>query len=34
VVASAKSTNEDIYVTQKLARVALRTNNVDHCARL
>ena len=34
VIASAKSTNEDNYVAQKLARVVLGTNNVDHCARL
>jgi len=34
VVASARCTNEDIYVTQKLARAVLGTNNVDHCARL
>ena len=34
VIASAKCTNEDNYVIQKLARVALGTNNVDHCARL
>ena len=32
-VTSAKATNEDNYVGQKLAR-ALGTNNVDHCARL
>ena len=34
VISSAKCTNEDNYVIQKLARVALGTNNVDHCARL
>jgi predicted molibdopterin-dependent oxidoreductase YjgC len=34
VVASARCTNEDVYVTQKLARVVLGTNNIDHCARL
>ncbi len=33
--ASGKTTNEDCYVTQKFARVAYRTNNVDSCcARL
>ncbi|CAG0972577.1 Putative formate dehydrogenase [Gammaproteobacteria bacterium] len=32
-LASAKATNEDNYVFQKLARL-LGTNNVDHCARL
>lgn len=34
VITSAKCTNEDNYMLQKLARVALGTNNVDHCARL
>ena len=34
VVSSAKATNEDNYVMQKLARGVLGTNNVDHCARL
>jgi formate dehydrogenase major subunit len=32
-LASAKATNEDNFVFQKLARM-LGTNNVDHCARL
>ena len=32
--ASAKATNEDNYVFQKLMRALLHTNNVDHCARL
>ncbi len=32
-LASAKATNEDNYLFQKLARM-LGTNNVDHCARL
>jgi formate dehydrogenase alpha subunit len=32
--ASAKATNEDNYVFQKLMRALFRTNNVDHCARL
>ena len=31
---SAKATNEDNYMLQKLARAAIGTNNVDHCARL
>ncbi|MBY5979687.1 formate dehydrogenase subunit alpha [Ferrimonas balearica] len=31
---SAKATNEDNYLFQKFVRVALGTNNVDHCARL
>lgn len=34
VISSAKATNEDNYVIQKLARVVLGTNNIDHCARL
>ena len=33
-LASAKCTNEDNYVLQKLARAVIGTNNVDHCARL
>nr|HMT20790.1 molybdopterin-dependent oxidoreductase [Promineifilum sp.] len=32
--ASAKATNEDNYVYQKLIRALLETNNIDHCARL
>jgi len=33
--ASGKTTNEDCYVTQKFARVAYKTNNIDSCcARL
>lgn len=32
--ASAKATNEDNYVFQKMVRALLSTNNVDHCARL
>ncbi len=31
---SAKATNEDGYVQQKLARLLLETNNIDHCTRL
>ncbi len=31
--ASAKCTNEDNYLMQKLARQVFGTNNVDHCAR-
>jgi formate dehydrogenase alpha subunit len=34
VLVSAKCTNEENYLLQKLARAALSTNNVDHCARL
>ena len=33
-LASAKASNEDNYVMQKFARVVLKTNNIDHCARL
>jgi predicted molibdopterin-dependent oxidoreductase YjgC len=34
ILASAKCTNEENYLLQKLARAVLGTNNVDHCARL
>ncbi len=34
VLASAKCTNEENYLIQKLARREIGTNNVDHCARL
>ncbi len=34
VLSSARVTNEENYVIQKFARAALKTNNVDHCARL
>ena len=34
VLGSARATNEDNYVVQKLARVVLGTNNVDCCARV
>jgi formate dehydrogenase alpha subunit len=34
VISSAKCTNEENYLIQKLARAVLGTNNVDHCARL
>ena len=33
-LSSAKCTNEENYLFQKLMRAALGTNNVDHCARL
>jgi formate dehydrogenase alpha subunit len=33
-LASAKCTNEENYLVQKLARQAFGTNHVDHCARL
>jgi predicted molibdopterin-dependent oxidoreductase YjgC len=31
---SARCTNEETYLLQKLARAVVGTNNVDHCARL
>ena len=34
VLGSARATNEENYLIQKLARVALGTNNVDCCARV
>jgi formate dehydrogenase major subunit len=34
VLGSARSTNEEAYVAQKLARVVLGTNSVDCCARV
>jgi predicted molibdopterin-dependent oxidoreductase YjgC len=34
VFTSAKCTNEENYLLQKLTRAVLKTNNVDHCARL
>ena len=34
VLASAKCTNEENYLLQKLTRAGLQTNNIDHCARL
>jgi predicted molibdopterin-dependent oxidoreductase YjgC len=33
-LSSAKCTNEENYLLQKFARAAIKTNNVDHCARL
>jgi len=33
-LSSAKCTNEENYLMQKLSRAAIGTNNVDHCARL
>lgn len=32
--ASARCTNEDDFLLQKLARTVIGTNNIDHCARL
>ncbi len=34
VLTSARITNEDNYVAQKFTRAVLKTNNIDHCARL
>lgn len=34
VLTSARVTNEENYLAQKFARGVLKTNNVDHCARL
>ncbi|NOZ86681.1 MAG: formate dehydrogenase subunit alpha [Deltaproteobacteria bacterium] len=33
-LASAKEPNEDNYIMQKFARAVMKTNSVDHCARL
>jgi len=33
-LASAKCTNEENYIFQKFFRCVLKTNNIDHCARL
>jgi predicted molibdopterin-dependent oxidoreductase YjgC len=34
LLTSARVTNEENYITQKFTRAVLKTNNVDHCARL
>lgn len=34
VLASARCSNEDNYALMKFARGVLKTNNLDHCARL
>ena len=34
LLTSARVSNEENYVAQKFARAVLKTNNVDHCARL
>ena len=34
VLTSARCTNEENYLMNKVARVAFETNNIDHCARL
>lgn len=33
-LSSARATNEENYLVQKLSRAGFGTNNVDHCARL
>lgn len=33
-LSSAKVTNEENYIFQKMARAVFKTNNIDHCARL
>ncbi len=34
VLTSARMTNEDNYIAHKFTRAVLKTNNIDHCARL
>lgn len=34
ILSSAKCSNEENYLLQKMARAGLGTNNIDHCARL
>ena len=34
MLASARQTNEENYLTQKFARIVIGTNNVDCCARV
>jgi len=34
VLSSARVSNEENYIIQKFTRAVLKTNNVDHCARL
>ena len=33
-LSSARTTNEENYLVQKISRAGFGTNNVDHCARL
>ena len=33
VLSSARCTNEENYLLQRLTRAGLNTNNIDHCAR-
>ena len=34
VLTSARISNEENYIAHKFARAVLKTNNIDHCARL
>ncbi len=34
LLTSARTTNEDNYIANKFTRAVLKTNNIDHCARL
>ena len=34
VFTSARLTNEENYIASKFSRAVLKTNNIDHCARL
>jgi predicted molibdopterin-dependent oxidoreductase YjgC len=34
VLTSARVTNEENYIANKFTRAVLKTNNIDHCARL
>lgn len=34
VLTSARVSNEENYIAQKFTRAVLKTNNIDHCARL
>ena len=34
VLTSARITNEENYIANKFTRAVLKTNNIDHCARL
>jgi predicted molibdopterin-dependent oxidoreductase YjgC len=34
MLTSARITNEENYIAHKFARAVLKTNNIDHCARL
>ena len=34
IISSARATNEDNFAAQKFARAVLKTNNIDHCARI